>query len=194
MVDPGGLRRTTRIRQETLGGTERAMALLPGQSEYYARLAWLVSGDDPPKAEAALRRAVALNPWDARSWIELGLRAEARENDAAAQRCMLRAAEMDRQFLPRWRLANYYFRHDDEAMFWHWTREAAAMVYGDANPVFRLCARVREDGKLIDRLEIQNPDVRAAYLPICWPGSDGSVGPPVHRLLEENGKLTSPCY
>ncbi len=80
------------IRQETLGGTERAIALTPDQSEYYARLAWLVSGDDPRKAEAALHRAVALNPWDARSWIELGLRAEAAGDDAAAQQCLLRAA------------------------------------------------------------------------------------------------------
>jgi hypothetical protein len=181
------------MRQETLGGTERAIALTPGQSEYYARLAWLVSGDDPRKAEAALHSAVALNPWDARSWIELGLRAEAAGDDAAAQRCLLRAAEVDRQFLPRWTLANYYFRRGNVAMFWQWTRDAAAMVYGDAQPVFRLCARVAEDGNLIDRLQIRNPDVRAAYLSyLLGQNRVDLIGPPVRRVLEENRDADGP--
>ena len=175
------------MRQETLEGTERAIAITPGQSEYYARLAWLVSGDDPGKAEAALRSAVALNPWDARSWIELGLRAEAAGDDAAAQQCLLRAAEVDRQFLPRWTLANYYFRRGNMDMFWHWTKDAAAMVYGDAQPVFRLCARVAEDGNLIDRLQIRNPDVRAAYLAyLLGQNRVDLIGLPVHRVLEGN--------
>jgi hypothetical protein len=181
------------MRQETLGGTERAIALTPGQSEYYARLAWLVSGDDPRKAEAALRSAVALNPWDARSWIELGLRAEAAGDDAAAQRCLLRAAEVDRQFLPRWTLANYYFRRGNMDMFWHWTKDAAAMVYGDAQPVFRLCARVAEDGNLIDRLQIRNPDVRAAYLTyLLAQNRVDLIGLPVQRVLEDKRERDVP--
>ena len=181
------------MRQETVGGTERAIALTPGQSEYYARLAWLVSGDDPQKAEGALRSAVALNPWDARSWIELGLRAEAAGDGVAAQQCLLRAAEVDRQFLPRWTLANYYFRRGDVAMFWYWTKEAAGMVYGDAQPVFRLCARVSEDGNLIDRLQIRSPDVRAAYLAYLLDQNRVDlIGPPVHRVLEENREADVP--
>lgn len=38
-----------RMRQGTVAGTERAIALMPDQAEYYARLAWLVSDDDPLK-------------------------------------------------------------------------------------------------------------------------------------------------
>ena len=56
-----------RIRQDTVPGTLAAIAAMPSQAEYHARLAWLVSGDDPRQAQDALRRAVALNPWDARS-------------------------------------------------------------------------------------------------------------------------------
>jgi tetratricopeptide (TPR) repeat protein len=95
-----------RMRQETVGGTEAAIALTPDQSEYYARLAWLVANDDPAKAKEALERAVALNPWDARSWIELGLRAEAVGDSGAAEACLLRAAKVDSKFLPdgRWRI------------------------------------------------------------------------------------------
>jgi hypothetical protein len=94
---------------------------------------------------------------------------------------------VDRQFLPRWTLANYYFRRGNVNMFWHWTREASAMVYGDARPVFRLCARVAEDGNLIDRLPIRNPEVRAAYLAyLLEQNRVDLIGPAVQRLLEEN--------
>ena len=182
------------MRQETPGGTERAIALTPGQSEYYARLAWLVSGDDPRKAEAALRSAVALNPWDARSWIELGLRAEADGNDAAAQRCLLRAAEVDRQFLPRWTLANYYFRRGDAGhVLVLGQRGGGDGVWRRPAAVFRLCGRVAEDGNLIDRLQIRNPDVRAAYLAyLLGQNRVDLIGPAVHRVLEENREADVP--
>jgi hypothetical protein len=176
-----------RMRQETVGGTEAAIALTPDQAEYYARLAWLLSDDNPQKAKDALRRAVALNPWDARSWIELGLRAEAEGDDTTSKQCLLRAAEADKKFLPRWTLANYYFRHGDTAMFWFWAKEAAAMVYGDAQPMFRLCGRVEEDGKLIDRLDIRNPEVRAGYLfYLLGQNRVDLIGPALYQLLEEN--------
>jgi hypothetical protein len=166
---------------------------MPDQAEYYARLAWLVSDDDPQKAKDALRRAVALNPWDAQSWIELGLRAEAEGDDTTSKQCLLRAAEADRKFLPRWTLANYYFRHGDAAAFWLWAKEAAAMVYGDAQPLFRLCGRMEEDGKLIDRLEIRNSEVRAGYLSyLLGQNRMDLIGPAVHVLLEENRQADVP--
>ncbi len=180
------------MRQETVGGTERAIALLPERAEYHARLAWLVSDHDPRKAGDALRRAVRLNPWDAQSWIELGLRAETEGDGATAEKYLLRAAEVDTQFLPRWTLANYYFRHDNAPMFWLWAKHAAAMAY-DAQPLFRLCAKVAEDGKLIDRLEIRNPEVPAAYLSyLLRQNRVDLIGPAVHRLLEQNREADVP--
>ena len=182
-----------RMRQETVGAAHQAIALTPDQSEYYARLAWLASGDDPGTAKAALLRAVALNPWDTRSRIELGLLAEAEGDQASVQRYLLQAAEADHLFLPRWTLANYYFRRGDTAQFWHWAKEAADRVYGDAQPVFRLCGRVAEDGKLIDRLQIQNPDVRAGYLSyLLGQNRVDLIGPAVHRLLQENREADAP--
>ena len=145
-----------RMRQETVGSAHAAIALTPDQSECYARLAWLASGSDPRTAKAALLHAVAVNPWDTRSRIELGLLAEAEGDSTTSERYLLQAAETDHLFLPRWTLANYYFRRGDTAQFWRWAKEAADRVYGDAQPVFRLCGRVAEDGKLIDRLQIQN--------------------------------------
>jgi hypothetical protein len=172
-----------RMRQETVGGTEAAIALTPDQAECYARLAWL----DPQRAKDALRRAVELNRWDSQSWIELGLRAEAEGDDTTSKQYLVLAAEVDKKFLPRWTLANYYFRHYDAAMFWFWAKQAAAMVYGDAQPLFRLCGRVEEDGKLIDRLDIRNPEVRAGYLfYLLGQNRVDLIGPAVHQLLEEN--------
>jgi tetratricopeptide (TPR) repeat protein len=176
-----------RMRQETVGGTERAIALMPDQAEYYARLAWLVSDYDPQRAKDALRRAVALNPWDANSWIELGQRAEAEGDATTSRQCLLRAAEVDHQFLPRWTLANYYFRRDDVPMFWFWAKQAAPLMSGDGWPMFRLCARMEEDGKLIDRLGIRNPNLRASYLTYLMKQNRVDlIGPAVHRLLEQN--------
>ena len=175
-----------RMRQETVAGTLAAIALLPGQAEYHARLAWLVSDRDPAQAAGALRRAVALNPRDARSWIELGLLAEASGDPATSEQHLLRAAAVDHQFLPRWTLANYYFRHDDAPGFWLWAKQAAAVVY-DPQPLFRLCARVAQDGNLIARLEIRNPQVRAAYLSYLLDQNRVDlISPAVHRLLEQN--------
>src|ERR1022692_1483252 len=176
-----------RFRQKTIAGTESAIALAPDNAEYSARLALLMSGDDPQKATDALRRAVSLNPWDARSWIDLGLRAEQEGDNATTKRCLLRAADVDREFLPRWTLANFYFRQDDRERFWFWAREAVATVSGDGQPIFQLCGRVEENGELIDRLEIRNPEVRAGYLSyLLGQKREDLIGPSVHRLLEDN--------
>jgi len=182
-----------RMRQETVTATEAAIALTPGQAEYHARLAWLLSNHDPRKAKEALGRAVALSPWDARSWIELGLRAEAEGDSARSEECLLRAAKADNTFLPRWTLANYYFRHDDLAKFWFWAKQAAAMVHGDAQPLFLLCGRVEEDGKLIDRLQIRAPEVQSVYLSyLLGRNRVDLIGPAVERLVAANREADVP--
>jgi hypothetical protein len=149
--------------QETAAGTERAIAITPGQAAYYYRLSLLDADDAPEKAAAALRRAVALNPADAHSWIDLGLQYETAGDDANAERCLLRAAEESAEFLPQWTLANYYSRRGDAQQFWYWARRAAAMAY-DATALFRLCDQMEPGTNLIDRLEIRRAAVRASYL------------------------------
>lgn len=152
------------LRQQTVRGTEKAIAFTPGQADYYVRLALLEPDENRRTAKEALKRAVALNPSDARSWVELGLRYESEGNQSLAEECLLRAAKEDKQYLPRWTLANYYFRRNRIDRFWFWAKEAAGMAYGDSAALFRLCGSVAEDGALIDRLDIRRPEVRAAYL------------------------------
>jgi hypothetical protein len=152
------------FRKETLAGTERAIEITPDRASYYYRLALLSSDDHPARAAEALERALELNPADAQSWIDLGLQYEAGGDNARAERCLLRAAEEDAEYLPRWTLANYYYRRNEPRRFWYWAKQAAGMAYGDPLPLFRLCGQMEEDGKLIDRLEIRNASVRAGYL------------------------------
>lgn len=174
-------------RRETVAGTERALAVTPDQAAYYVRLAALVADDDPQRAARALRRAVALNPLDAQSWIELGLRAEIGGDALDAEKCLLRAADADRKYLPRWTLANYYFRRNDGERFWFWAKAAAGMVYGDPAPLFRLCGKVAEDGRLIERLDIRDPEMRAHYLAYLLNQNRlDLIGPATAQLLEEN--------
>jgi tetratricopeptide (TPR) repeat protein len=121
-------------RKDTLGAVQRAAAVRPNEAEFQARLADL----DPANDIAHLRRAIALNPGLSKSWIALGLRREFEGNPAEAERCYLDAARWDRQFLPAWTLANFYFRRRDALHFWPWARQAAEMSYEDIRPLLRM--------------------------------------------------------
>ncbi|MGC9950111.1 MAG: hypothetical protein ABSF64_27415 [Bryobacteraceae bacterium] len=153
------------FRQETLPGTRQALFLEPDSADYYVRLAAIVQEGNSVASTQALHRAAGLNPWDSQSWIELGLRAEAAGDLLGAERNLLRAASVDKQYLPKWSLVNYYFRRGDAEKFWFWAREATGMAYGDLTPLFTLCWKVTSDGALIEqRLDIPNANVEANYL------------------------------
>src|SRR5690242_16815482 len=94
----------------------RAVRLAPGNEEFHLRVARALDkrGEDPT---LALESAAALNPFDAGVWMRLGLRAEMRGDFDGAERDLLQAARISRQFEPRWTLANYYLRRNDPASF-----------------------------------------------------------------------------
>jgi hypothetical protein len=152
------------FRQGTVLGTQQAIQATPGQAALYYRLALLESDENGRKATEALQRATALNPSDGPSWVELGLRYEAEHNDRLAEQCLLRAAEENAEYLPRWTLANYYFRHNNVDRFWYWAKQSADRIYDDPLPFFRLCGRAAGDGDWIDRMQLDRPDIRAGYL------------------------------
>lgn len=151
----------------TLEGAKRAVELAPGNARYRARWAAMLgeSGKDPATSISVLQSALACNPRDSSSWIELGLRAEMDKDFAKAESHLLEAARVDRQYDPRWALVNFYFRRGDAEKFWFWAREAAAMSYGDAASLFRLCWRVTQDPDVIlDRAIPAQPQVLLRYL------------------------------
>ena len=85
-----------------------------------------------------LRAAVSLNPRLSSAWIQLGLDAEADGNLPEAETDLLRAASVDRLYVPAWTLSNFYFRRGDTAKFWPWATRAAALYYDDYRPLLRL--------------------------------------------------------
>jgi hypothetical protein len=177
----------------TISGLERAIAWNPGLSFNYVCLSALVSDTDPKRAEDLLKTAVALNPLDSRSWIDLALRHEMDGDLAAAERELLRAAAIDHQYEPRWSLANFYFRRGDTANFWPWAQKAAAMLYSDSRPLFKLCDEVAEDVNLLDRLNLHNPDVRASYLSyLLTQNRVELIRPVAQRLLTDTREADVP--
>ena len=146
---------------------KRATELAPCNARYHARLAAMLDqwGKDREASVAALEADVVCNPRDSASWIELGLQAEMEGDFTKAERCLLEATRLDKQYDPRWALANFYFRRNDAENFWPWAREAAAMSYGDAAPLFRLCWRITQaPGVILERAIPDQPAVLARYL------------------------------
>ncbi len=181
------------VRKETIAGTEEALHWLPGNAEYEYRLALLTAETEPERSLAALRGAVERNPADARSWIALGLAREDAGDLTEAERCLRRAAAEDRGYLPRWTLANFYFRRDDWLHFWEWANSAAEMVYDGGVPLFRLCGRVGNGGDVMDRLALRRPDVRAGYVQyLLQDGRLDALVLAVRRVLESGREADTP--
>ena len=117
--------------------------------------AWRLAAD--PLARA--------NPRWAGAWIEEGLRAEMASQLRDAESCFLEAARLDRTWLPRWTLANYYLRRGERDRFWQWARAAASIPYADVSALFPLAWRVSNDsGEILARLIPPSAAVHRQYL------------------------------
>jgi hypothetical protein len=112
-----------------------------------ARMLWLDPGESP--RSSAVR-------------IGTGLEAERALDFPTAERELLEAARLDRQYLPAWTLANFYFRRGDATRFWPWAQRAAAMSYDDPGPLLQL-ADPLDPGRALDHLQT-SPQLERAYL------------------------------
>ena len=177
--------------QATLESVQEAVALEPDNPIYHTRLATLLYGEDPDRSTAELQATLQLNPRDSKTWIEIGIRAEFRKDYATAERCFLEAARVDRQYVPRWTLMNYYFRRRQPEPFWRWAREAAAMSFGDLTPMFRLCLRMTADASsVLDRLKTAKPDLAAGYLSFLLSENRSEALGPVAQLVAQASRST----
>ena len=158
--------------QTTLESVRESVALVPINDGYHTRLAAMLYDDDPKASANEVRIALNHNPRDAKAWIDLGLRAEFRGDYPEAERLFLEAARVDKQYVPRWTLASYYFRRQQAEPFWHWAREAAGMSFGDPSPLFRLCLMMSPDeAGLMEKLGVTKPEMIATYLGMIVSGS-----------------------
>lgn len=123
-------------------------------SAFEERLAEL----DPAHERESMMRALKANPRSSAAWISLGLL------DSGSEPDLLEAARVDRQYLPAWTLANYYFRQGDPPSFWTWAARAVALSDGEFQPLLRLCDAMEPDPVRM-LAHFQNPDkLLRAYL------------------------------
>ena len=150
------------FQQDTEDSVRAAIALVPDGWEYYMRLAVL----DRPHARQLLMTSLRLDPYNAQADIELALQYEADGDIDQAEKLMLQAYNIDHTYLPRWSLANFYFRRDNMKEFWAWARSAAAMPPENIAPLFQLCWHATTDAdKITAELLNDKPELLRQYLP-----------------------------
>ena len=176
------------FRKQTPEGVARALEIVPDRANYLLLRALQLEYDGADST-ALLERAARVNPLSSEPRIRLGLAAETRGDFGKAETWLLDAAHVDRQFEPRWTLANFYFRRERWDEFWRWMRAALEMSYGDRRLAFDLCWRVSQDSSVVlSRAIPEEHDVLAAYLsyvmeqhgeavaPVAKAGSAGESG------------------
>ena len=129
------------------GRMQSASRLAPLDAEYAANSGLLI--DNAASQRVALRRATVLSPYYSWAWLQLGLLADSQGDGANAERLLLKAAETDRGFDPRWALLNFYYRSHAAESFWYWAHEAVMTGAGDLSPVFRLAWRFTPDASIL---------------------------------------------
>jgi hypothetical protein len=157
------------------------MQLEPRDAEYFALRA-LQLDYDGTDSTAVLEREAALSPMSSAPRIRLGLAAEIHGDNATAERWLLDAASIDRQFEPRWTLANFYFRQQRADEFWKWMHEALEISYGDRRPAFDLCWRMGDAGTVLSRAIPERRDVIAQYLWYAMESHREAIAPAAMKL------------
>ena len=130
--------------QPSLYDRRRAATLSPGDAAVWLRLADLTSigGED---ARPILKSALLCSPSDSNIWVRLGLESEAYREYGEAERCLLRATQLDHDLIPLWTLTNFYFRRGAPARFFPAARGILAFSQGDLAPVFRMAWALAPD-------------------------------------------------
>jgi hypothetical protein len=177
----------------------RAVEIMPRNTEYLSLRALQLDYDGADSTQL-LRRIATLAPLSSAPRIRLGLAAETRGDLDSAETWLLDAARIDRQFEPRWTLANYSFRRGSEQTlwrdkfwwrekFWKWMRDALQVSYGDRAPAFDLCWRESDDAEeILTRGIPASHEVRAAYLAYLLTGRRLSAALPVALQLASAGE------
>jgi hypothetical protein len=149
------------FHEDTEDSIRAAIRMVPDGWQYHMHLALF----DHSHARELLSTSLRLNPYIAEAHIELGLEYEAEGNLARAEQELLEAYHVDHTYLPRWSLANYYFRQGNLPAFWTWARSAAAMPADEIGPLFELCWRVSPDpAKITATLMNGKPELIRQYL------------------------------
>jgi hypothetical protein len=149
------------FQKDTEDSVRAAIRLVPDGWQYHMRLAQF----DREHARELLTTSLRLNRFDAQANIELGLQYETEGDFARAEKSLLEAYAVDHTYLPRWSLANFYFRRDNMPAFWAWAHSAAEMPADDIGPLFALCWHVSQDPETIAKAILNDkPELIRQYL------------------------------
>ena len=152
------------FRKRTPQSVARALEVLPDHGGYQLLRAQQMDYDGEDST-ALLEHAARVDPLSSAPRIRLGLAAEARGDLSDAEKWLLDAASVDRQFEPRWTLANFYFRRERPAEFWKWMRAALEVSYSDRRLPFDLCWRMTQNAdEVLAQAIPDRHEVLAAYL------------------------------
>lgn len=173
------------FRKDTEASVRSAIRLVPDGWEYYMRLAQF----DREHASDLLSASLNLNRYDAEADIELGLQYESEGDFGRAEKKLLAAFQVDHTYVPRWSLANFYFRRDNMPEFWSWARKAAEMPSDNIGPLFELCWHVTHDPERISGAILnQNPEVARQYLQFLLGKNEMSAVANVAQQLVHTGE------
>lgn len=140
------------FREDTAESLRAAIKLVPDGWQFYMRLAQL----DREHAHGLLETALKLDRYNAQAAIELALQDESEGKYGEAEKLLLAAFAVDRTYVPRWSLANFYFRRDNLPAFWEWARKAAEMPAENMGPLFELCWHVTPNSGEIEKLVLND--------------------------------------
>jgi hypothetical protein len=149
------------FRQDTEPSIRTAISLVPDGWPYYMRLAQF----DRANAARLLHTSLQLNPYNAQADVELGLQNEADGDFDAAEKQLLQSYNIDHTYMPRWSLANFYFRRGNLPEFWKWARMAADMPADDIGGLLELCWRADPSpAKITTAVLNQKPEFLRQYV------------------------------
>ncbi len=169
------------FKKDTEGSVRSAIRLEPDAWAYYMRL----SEFDRADARRLLTTSLRLNRYNAQADIELGLQYESQGDFDRAEKQLLLAYDVDHTYLPRWSLANYYFRRDNMQAFWAWAQSAASMPADDVGSLFDLCWRVSPaPGRITGAILNDNPELIRQYINFLLAKNEvGAVAAVAPRLM-----------
>jgi hypothetical protein len=180
------------FQQDTGSSVEEAVDIVPYNGEYTARLAaW-----QPDSRVELLHRAVELDPYDAQSWIRLGLDAEMQKHDLGlAEHDYLQAYSVDHMYVPRVTLANFYFRHQMPEQCFRWSHSALEISPFPPGPLFAQLWLISQDAQQIATAIPDVPPILTQYAQFLSNKDELSAIPPIiSRLISVAGSSNPGQY
>lgn len=135
-------------------------------------------------ASATWRRAASLDPRNPRILIPAGISAELREQTQEAENYYRTAEQYNALWLPRWTLANYYFRQGRMSETIEWLKKALDRSYGDLSAAFDLAKQAGASEERILRQIL--PPSRHAYAGFLYWLSREQLDERLAALIEDS--------